>query len=159
MLQIKGRDTSSNVMKVLWACTELGLEFERQDVGGTYGGNDTPEYRALNPNGLVPTIVEDDGFVLWESNSCVRYLAAKHDHGGLYPEDLKTRAGAERWMDWQVTTVSPAMVPVFRGMIRTPPEARDMAAILEAIVPWMMSSRKSWLPRVSHPVYLPAWNL
>lgn len=129
MLKILGRDTSSNVMKVLWTCAELGLDFEREDIGGKHGGNDTPEYRRLNPNGLVPTIIEDDGFTLWESNSCVRYLAAKHDLGGLYPEDLKTRAGAERWMDWQMTTVSPAMIPVFRGMIRTPPEKRDMAAI------------------------------
>lgn len=129
MLKILGRDTSSNVMKVLWACAELDLPFERENVGGEHGRNDTPEYRALNPNGLVPTIVEDDGFALWESNSCVRYLAARHDMGGLYPEDLRTRASAERWMDWQMTTVSPAMIPVFRGMIRTPPEKRDPAAI------------------------------
>lgn len=129
MLKILGRDTSSNVMKVLWACAELDVPFERTDVGGKFGGNDTPEYRALNPNGLVPTIIEDDGYTLWESNSCVRYLAATHDFGGLYPEDLRTRFSAERWMDWQVTTVSPAMIPVFRGMVRTPPEKRDMAAI------------------------------
>jgi len=129
MLQIKGRDTSSNVMKVLWACAEMNIPFEREDIGGKYGGNDTADYRALNPNGLVPTIIEDDGYVLWESNACVRYLAAKHDFGGLYPEDLKTRFSAERWMDWQVTTVSPSMIPVFRGMIRTPPEQRDPDAI------------------------------
>ena len=128
-LKILGRDTSSNVMKVLWACAELGIEFVRDDIGGKYGGNDTPEYRSLNPNGLVPTIVEDDGFVLWESNACVRYLAAKYDFGGLCPENLRLRASAERWMDWQMTTVSPAMIPVFRGMIRTPPEKRDMVAI------------------------------
>ncbi len=73
MLKIIGRKTSSNVMKVLWACVELGLDFEREDLGGPFGGNDSPEYQALNPNGVVPTIVEDD-FVLWESNSIVRYL-------------------------------------------------------------------------------------
>lgn len=129
MLKILGRDTSSNVMKVLWACAELDLPFEREDIGGKFSGNDTPEYRALNPNGLVPTIIEDDGYTLWESNSCTRYLAARHDFGGLYPEDLKTRFSAERWMDWQMTTVSPAMIPVFRGLIRTPPEKRDPAAI------------------------------
>lgn len=129
MLKILGRDTSSNVMKVLWACAEMDLAFERTDIGGAHSGNDTPDYLALNPNGLVPTIIEDDGFTLWESNACVRYLAAKHDFGGLYPKDLKIRAGAERWMDWQMTIVSPAMIPVFRGMIRTPPEKRDMAAI------------------------------
>lgn len=128
MLKILGRDTSSNVMKVLWACAELNIEFERKDIGGKYGGNDTPAYRKMNPNGLVPVII-DDGFVNWESNSCVRYLAAKHGDGTIYPSDLRIRAVAERWMDWQVTTVSPAMIPVFRGMIRTLPEDRDMAAI------------------------------
>ena len=128
MLKILGRDTSSNVMKVLWTCAELDLEFEREDIGGRYGGNDTSDFLRLNPNGLVPVIV-DDGFINWESNSCVRYLAAKHDPGGLYPDNLQVRAVAERWMDWQVTTVSPTMIPVFRGMIRTAPENRDMDAI------------------------------
>jgi glutathione S-transferase len=115
-------------MKVLWASAELGVDFERENIGGKHGGNDTAEFRSLNPNGLVPVIVDDD-FVNWESNSCVRYLAAKHDYGGLYPEDIQVRAVAERWMDWQVTTVSPAMIPVFRGMIRTRAEDRDMDAI------------------------------
>ena len=128
MLKILGRDTSSNVMKVLWACEELGLAFEREDVGGKHGGNDTPDFQKLNPNGLVPVII-DDGFVNWESNSCVRYLAAKHGNDAFYPANLQTRAVAERWMDWQVTTVSPAMIPVFRGMIRTAPEDRDMNVI------------------------------
>jgi len=128
MLKILGRDTSSNVMKVLWASAELGVDFEREDIGGKHGGNDTAEFLSLNPNGLVPVIVDDD-FVNWESNSCVRYLAAKHDYGGLYPEDIQVRAVAERWMDWQVTTVSPAMIPVFRGMIRTRAEDRDIDAI------------------------------
>ena len=128
MLKILGRDTSSNVMKVLWACAELGLEFDRDDIGGKHGGNDAPDFLAMNPNGLVPVII-DDGFVNWESNACVRYLAAKHDPGGLYPDDLQVRAVAERWMDWQVTTVSPAMIPVFRGLVRTVPEDRDMDAI------------------------------
>jgi len=128
MLKILGRDTSSNVMKVLWASAELGVDFERENIGGKHGGNDTAEFRSLNPNGLVPVIVDDD-FVNWESNSCVRYLAAKHGYGGLYPEDIQVRAVAERWMDWQVTTVSPAMIPVFRGMIRTRAEDRDIDAI------------------------------
>jgi glutathione S-transferase len=128
MLKILGRDTSSNVMKVLWACAELNVEFEREDIGGAHGGNDTPDFRKLNPNGLVPVII-DDGFINWESNSCVRYLAAKYGDGTIYPADLQTRAIAERWMDWQVTTVSPAMIPVFRGMIRTAPEDRDMDVI------------------------------
>ncbi len=128
MLKIMGRDTSSNVQKVLWVCGELGLPFERDDIGGPFGGNDKPEYLALNPNGRVPTII-DDGYVLWESNSCTRYLAAKHGDNPLSPADLQIRGNAERWMDWQLTTMSPALVPVFWGLVRTPPEKRDMAAI------------------------------
>ena len=131
MLKIIGRKTSSNVMKVLWACAELGLDFEREDLGGPFGGNDSPKYQALNPNGLVPTIVEDD-FVLWESNSIVRYLAHEHGHGMLWPIDARTRGRAERWMDWQLSVLSPVMVPVFRGLVRTPEAERDMEAIGKA---------------------------
>ena len=131
MLKVIGRNTSSNVQKVLWICGELGLPFEREDLGGPFGGNDTPEYRALNPNGRVPTIV-DDGFVLWESNSCSRYLASKHASGTLYPTDPQVRGNGERWMDWQLTTMSPTLVPVFWGLIRTKPEDRDMDAINKA---------------------------
>ncbi len=131
MLKIIGRKTSSNVMKVLWACAELGLDFEREDLGGPFGGNESPEYLALNPNGRVPTIVEDD-FVLWESNSIVRYLAHEHGNGTLWPTDARTRARGERWMDWQLSVMSPAMVPVFWGLVRTPEAERDMAAIGKA---------------------------
>lgn len=128
MLKILGRGTSSNVQKVLWVCGEINLPFERDDIGGPYGGNDTSEYLAMNPNGRVPTII-DDGFVLWESNAITRYLAAKYGGPSLYPEDLTIRAAAERWMDWQQTMVSPHMVPVFWGLVRTPPEERNMGAI------------------------------
>ncbi|MFQ6024579.1 MAG: glutathione S-transferase family protein [Acidiferrobacterales bacterium] len=128
MLKILGRKSSSNVQKVLWCCDELGLAFEREDIGGQFGKNRDPEYLALNPNGLVPTIVDGD-FVLWESNSIIRYLATKQGSGTLYPTDLQTRATAERWMDWQLSAVVPAINPVFFGLIRTPPEKRDHAAI------------------------------
>ena len=128
MLKIIGRSTSSNVQKVLWICGEMGIPFDKEDLGGPFGGNDKPEYRALNPNGKVPTIIDDE-FVLWESNSCTRYLAAKYAPGTLYPDDLTARADAERWMDWQIATVSPTLVPVFWGMVRTAPEDRDLKAI------------------------------
>ena len=131
MLRILGRSTSSNVQKVLWAASELGLDFEREDIGGPFGGNDTPEYLALNPNGYVPTLTDGD-YTLWESNSIVRYLAATHGAGGLWPADARARGSAERWMDWQIATLSPTMVTVFRGLVRTPPEKRDMAAIAAA---------------------------
>lgn len=128
MLTIWGRANSINVQKVLWGCAELGLTYERIDAGGAHGVSDTPEYRAMNPNGLVPTI-DDDGFILWESNVILRYLAAKHGAGTLCPADLKERAEADRWMDWQVTTLWMALRPVFFGYIRTPPEQRDRAAL------------------------------
>lgn len=131
MLKILGRKNSSNVQKVLWCCDELGIAYEREDVGGQFGKNREPEYLALNPNGLVPTII-DDGFVLWESNTIIRYLAAKQGNASLYPADLQARALAERWMDWQLSTIVPAINPVFWGLVRTPPEKRDQAAIAAA---------------------------
>ncbi len=127
-LKIWGRKTSSNVQKVLWCCDALGISFERIDIGGPFGGNNDPKYRALNPNGLVPT-VEDGGLVLWESNTIIRYLAKRYGHGALYPEDLAAAAKVERWMDWQLAHLNPAITPIFLGFVRTPPEKRDMAAI------------------------------
>ena len=128
MLKIWGRKNSINVQKVLWCCDELGLDYERVDVGGPFGGNRDPEFLAINPNGLVPAI-SDDGFTLWESNVIVRYLAAKHGAGTMYPDGLRERADAERWMDWQVGTLWASMRPVFIGLIRTAPEERDETAI------------------------------
>jgi glutathione S-transferase len=130
MMKIWGRNTSSNVQKAMWAVGELGLAHTRIDVGGAFGKNKEPAYLAMNPNGLVPTLEEEDGFVLWESNSIVRYLAAKHDKDGvLEPKDAKQRARASQWMDWQLSVAGPAITPAFWGLIRTPAEKRDMAAI------------------------------
>ena len=128
MLKIWGRTTSINVQKAMWAVGELKLPHERIDVGGSFGKNNEPAYLAMNPNGLVPTL-EEDGFVLWESNSIVRYLAAKYGAGMLEPADLRVRASASRWMDWQLTVCAPTIHPIFWGLIRTPPEKRDHAAI------------------------------
>jgi len=132
MLKIWGRTNSSNVQKVLWCCAELGLEYERVDAGMQFGVNDTAEYRAMNPNGLVPTI-DDEGFVLWESHAIVRYLAAKHGAGALWPADLRQRADADRWMDWAHTFAREFQRPVFWALARTPPEKRDMNAVREAV--------------------------
>jgi len=133
MIKIWGRNTSSNVQKAMWAVGELGLEHTRIDVGGAFGQNREPAYLAMNPNGLVPTLEEEDGFLLWESNSIVRYLAAKHDKAGvLEPKDPKQRALASQWMDWQLSVMGPAITPVFWGLIRTPPEKRDANAIAAA---------------------------
>jgi len=127
MLKIWGRTNSVNVKKALWCAEELGLKYERVDAGMQFGVTKTAEYLKMNPNSLVPTI-EDDGFVLWESHTIVRYLCAKHSMGKLHPADLRARADAERWMDWAFTFQS-AMRAVFWGLIRTPPEKRDAKAI------------------------------
>jgi glutathione S-transferase len=132
VLRIWGRSTSINVQKVLWCCAELDVPYDRVDVGGPFGGNREPEYLRLNPNGLVPTI-SDGGFVLWESNAIVRYLATRHGMGTLCPEDLAARADADRWMDWQLGTLWAGFRPAFIGLVRTPPEERDQASIAAAI--------------------------
>ena len=128
MLKIYGRENSINVMKALWAADEIGLSYERIDVGGAFGGNDQPWYRAMNPNGVIPTI-DDDGFILWESNSITRYLTAKHAAGTLWPPEPQARGEAERWMDWQLSTIQGGMTTLFWGLIRTPEASRDLAAI------------------------------
>jgi glutathione S-transferase len=128
MIRIWGRNTSVNVQKVMWAIGELDLAHERIDVGGPFGKNNEPAYLAINPNGLVPTL-EEDGFYLWESNSIVRYLAAKHGGGSLEPSDPRERARANSWMDWQLSVAGPAIFGMFWGLVRTPPEKRDEAAI------------------------------
>jgi glutathione S-transferase len=130
MIKIWGRKTSSNVQKAMWAVGELGLACPRIDIGGAFGKNREPAYLAMNPNGLVPTLEEDDGFLLWESNSIVRYLAGKYDDTGvLEPKDAHQRALASQWMDWQLSVVGPAITPAFWGLIRTAPDKRDLAAI------------------------------
>ena len=127
MIKIWGRRNSVNVQKVLWAADELGLEWERIDAGGEFGGLETEAYDALNPNRRIPTI-EDGETVVWESNVIVRYLARKYGAGTLWPEDPKTGAHAEMWMDWVQTTLILDMNVVFWGLVRTPPEGRDNRA-------------------------------
>ena len=128
MLKIWGRNTSSNVQKVLWCCGELDIPFERVDIGGPFGGNQDAEYLAINPNGLVPTI-QDGDLVLWESNTICRYLASTHNGERLYPSAPAERAYVERWMDWQLSTIGPPMGALLYGLIRSKPEQRDHAAI------------------------------
>jgi len=132
MLKIWGRNTSANVQKAMWAIGELNLEHERFDVGGSYGKNREPAYLSMNPNGLVPTLQEGD-FILWESNAIVRYLARHYGAGTLEPQDPKEIGRANQWMDWQLSIVAPAINPAFWGLIRTPEDKRDMAAIAASL--------------------------
>ena len=128
-LKIWGRKNSVNVQKVLWTCDELGLPFERIDAGGAFGVVDTPQYRRLNPNGQVPVLIDED-FILWESNAIIRYLALKAGaSASIYPQEIRDRARVERWLDWSLAALQPAERPMFWGLVRTPPEKRDRAAI------------------------------
>ena len=128
-----GRATSSNVMKALWGLGEFGLPFERIDVGGAFGKTDTADYRAMNPTGLVPTLQEGD-FTLWESNAILRYLAQTHAAGTtLWPTDPRERADIDRWMDAQQTILNRPMSAVFWGLVRTPPDKRDLKAVETAV--------------------------
>jgi glutathione S-transferase len=129
MLKIWGRKNSINVQKVMWTVGELDLPHERVDIGGPFGKNKEPAYLAMNPNGLVPTIEEEDGFTLWESNTIVRYLATQSH---LEPRDSSGRARASQWMDWQLTVAGPAIFHAFWGLIRTPEDKRDHTAIAES---------------------------
>ena len=132
MLRIWGRASSSNVMKVLWLCEELSIPFERVEAGGAFGRVREPEYLALNPNGLVP-VIEDGGFVLWESNAILRYLtrtrAPRHP---VYPDDPREAADCDRWMDWQGTALNPPLVTVYFTLFRIPEPERDWAAFAKA---------------------------
>src|SRR5258706_8829171 len=121
MIKLWGRTNSLNVQKVLWALAELDLPYERVDAGLKFGVVDSPAYRAMNPNGLVPTL-EDDGFVLWESNAIVRYLTMKHASGRLFPADIRERFAAERWMDWQQTSLNTHIAIFCYTLYRRAPE-------------------------------------
>lgn len=131
MLKIWGRPNSINVQKVMWTVGELGLEHERIDVGGAFGGLDSDDYGRMNPNRKIP-VIEDGGAMVWESHSCVRYLAATYGAGSLWPEDPTERSVADRWMDWKITTVLPHLHVCFWGLIRTAEADRNMQAIEKA---------------------------
>jgi glutathione S-transferase len=132
MLHLWGRMSSINVRKVVLTAHELGLEFQRTEAGGLFGVVKTQEFMAFNPNSLVP-LMEDDGFILWESNVIVRYLCAKHSTGTLYPSSINSRFDAERWMDWQQTTINPAGRNAFVQLVRKPDGVVDTAKVEQSI--------------------------
>ena len=132
MFKIWGRKDGSNVIKVTWCLGEIGVDYERIDWGGPFGGNDDPEYRAKNPNGRLPTLEEEDGFTLWESGAVVRYLCAKYSMGELYPEDLHARAAADKWMDWSSLNLAGFNSVYLDQFFRVPKEERDDSKITAA---------------------------
>jgi len=133
MLKVWGRKNSSNVRKVLWCVEELALPYEREEAGGAFGVVDSLEFRKLNPNGRVP-MLEDNGFVLWESNVIVRYIAAQYGSDtSWYQNDNRVRAQADKWMDWTSTSFAVAFRDVFWGILRTPAAEQDWAKINASI--------------------------
>jgi len=138
MLKIWGRRSSSNVQKVLWTCDELGLPYKRVDVGGPFGGLDTPQYRAINPNGLIPTIEDDDGFILWESHAIIRYLADGDERHRLMPQTLsrRERANMDQWMDWAMVALGLSLRTLFMLLYKqgsSAPSAQHQATAAEQV--------------------------
>jgi len=128
-LTIWGRANSVNVQKVLWCLRELDLAYDRIDAGMQFGKNNEAAYLAMNPNGRVPTLIDGD-FVLWESNSVMRYLCMAYGRNSpIYPQNPQARAAVDRWLDWTLSTLQPVDRPVFWALVRTPPEKRDMVQV------------------------------
>ncbi|WP_246793823.1 glutathione S-transferase family protein [Burkholderia perseverans] len=140
MLQILGKTPSINVRKVLWLCAELQLPFEREDWGAGFRSTDTPEFLALNPNGLVP-VIRDGDFVLWESNAILRYLASSHGGEALYPAAPRERARIDQWLDWQATDLNRSWIYAFMGLGRRSPAHQDPQAVAASIASWTRQMR------------------
>ncbi len=135
MLKILGKASSINVRKVLWACAELDLPFEREDWGSGFQSTSEPAFLALNPNAMVP-VIQDGDFVLWESNSIIRYLAAQYGGLDLYPAEPRLRARVDQWMDWQATDLNRSWSYAFMALVRESPAHRDRAAIEASCREW-----------------------
>jgi glutathione S-transferase len=135
MLKILGKASSINVRKVLWTCAEIGVPFEHEQWGAGFQSTDTPAFHALNPNAMVPVIVDDD-FVLWESNAICRYLAAKYGRDDLLPQAPAARACVEQWMDWQAGELNNSWRYAFMALVRQSPAHTDAAALAAGIASW-----------------------
>jgi glutathione S-transferase len=127
--------TSINVRKVLWTCAELQLPFEQEDWGSGFRSTDTADFRALNPNAMVP-VVKDGDFVLWESNSIIRYLASRYDGAQLYPADPQARARIDQWIDWQASELNRSWSYAFLALVRRSPDHQDAEAIKASSANW-----------------------
>lgn len=136
MITLFGRKNSSNVQRAVWALEELGVAYERKTVGGSFGGTDTPDYRAMNPTGLVPALVDRTGggdITLWESEAIIRHLAVQYGEGKIWPSDAAGQARVNQWLAWAGSTLVPAFGPVFYGTVRSPRAAQDFAALAPAV--------------------------
>ena len=135
MLRILGKPMSINVRKVLWLCEELALPYELEPWGAGYRDTQAPEFVALNPNALVPVVVDGDA-VLWESNTICRYLAGKHGRDDLLPREVLARARVEQWMDWQGGDLNNAWRYAFMSLVRKSPAHQDPAAVQASTAAW-----------------------
>ncbi|MCG8710012.1 glutathione S-transferase [Brenneria sp. 4F2] len=135
MLKILGKASSINVRKVLWTIEEVALDGEWEDYGSGFASTQTAAFKALNPNGLVPVMI-DNGFVLWESNTICRYLAGRALRDDLLPQHLQQRANVEKWMDWQATELNNAWRYAFMALVRKSPLHTDVSAIEASIEAW-----------------------
>lgn len=135
MLRIYGRANSINVRKVLWMCDEVGETYEREDWGRGYKPTSDAAFQKVSPFGVVP-VIDDNGFILRESNTIVRYLASKHGRADLYPTDLKVRATLEAWMDWAATDIYTSIRPVFLGKVVKQPAFTDPKVIEAGQIDW-----------------------
>jgi glutathione S-transferase len=135
MLKLLGRPSSINVRKVLWTCAELGLDIEHEAWGSGSRSTQTPEFLALNPNALVPVLV-DNGRALWESNTICRYLAARQGRDDLLPAAPQARAEVEQWMDWQAAELNPAWRYAFMALVRASPQHSDAQATAASVAAW-----------------------
>ncbi len=135
MLRIYGRANSINVRKVLWMCDEVGETYEREDWGRGYKPTSDAAFQKVSPFGVVP-VIDDNGFILRESNTIVRYLASKHGRADLYPTDLEFRATLEAWMDWAATDIYTSIRPVFLGKVVKQPAFADPKVIEAGQTDW-----------------------
>lgn len=135
MLRIMGRASSINVRKVLWACAEMEIPFEREDWGAGFKSTRTPEFLVLNPNAMVP-VIQDGDFILWESNSIIRYLAARSNASSLYPHEARARARVDQWIDWQASDLNKSWSYAFMSLVRHSPEHQDSQALAAACKDW-----------------------
>ncbi|AYZ63152.1 glutathione S-transferase [Burkholderia multivorans] len=140
MLHILGKIPSINVRKVLWLCAELDLPFEREDWGAGFRSTGDPAYLALNPHGLVP-VIKDDDFVLWESNTIIRYLANRYGGEALYPAEPQARARIDQWIDWQASDLNRSWVFAFQGLVRKSPDHQNPDGIAKSIADWTKHMR------------------
>lgn len=134
MLTVWGRKTSSNVQALMWCVAELDLDYQRIDIGHRYGGNNTPPFLAMNPNGTVPVLQDEENTPMWETGAILRYLAARYAPDSFWPADVTARAGVDQWAEWAKLNVALNFTaPLFWPLVRTPAAERDATAIAHSL--------------------------